>query len=117
MDEIEGLEHRGWEALSGPDGASFYDKLMTDDALMVFPGVTLDKPGTLRAIAGAKPWARHRLDDLHVAAAGDTAVVAYHATSQREGEDEYRARMSSVYARIDGRWRLLLHQQSPDPAG
>jgi hypothetical protein len=46
----------------------------------------------------------------------ETTVITYHATSQREGEDEYQARMSSVYADIGGRWRLILHQQSPDPA-
>lgn len=114
--EVEELERRGWKALSGPDGASFYDAVMTDDGLMVFPGLTLDKAGTLLAIAGARPWSSHRLDELRVVTTGETAVVTYHATSQREGEDEYRARMSSVYARIEDRWRLILHQQSPDPA-
>jgi hypothetical protein len=42
-------------------------------------------------------------------------VITYDATSQREGEDEYCARMSTVYLRRDGQWRLLLHQQSPSP--
>jgi uncharacterized protein (TIGR02246 family) len=113
--EVEDLERRGWEALSGPDGATFYADLMADAGLMVFPGLTLDKGATIRAIAGARPWSWFRLEDVRVIAGGDTAVVTYGATSQREGEDEYRARMSSVYARVDGRWRLVLHQQSPDP--
>lgn len=88
---------------------------MADVGLMVFPGLTLDKRATIRAIAGARPWCWFRLDALRVVEVGDSAVVTYVATSQREGEDEYRARMSSVYARVDGRWRLVLHQQSPDP--
>ena len=114
--EIEALERRGWEALSGPEGAAFYDDLMADDGLMIFSGLVLDKAGTLRAIDGAPPWASFTLGDVQVIDAGDAAVIAYHATSRRNGEAEYGARMSSVYARIDGRWRLLLHQQSPDPA-
>ena len=114
--EIEELEKRGWEALSGTEGAAFYDDLMTEHGMMVFPGLTLDKRGTVRAIAGERPWDRYRLEEMRVAEAGDTAVITYRATSQREGEAEYRARMSSVYARVDGRWRLVLHQQSPDPA-
>jgi uncharacterized protein (TIGR02246 family) len=113
--EVEELERRGWEALSGPDGAAFYDDLMADDGLMVFPGLTLDKSATIRAIRAEPPWATFRLDDVRVIETDDATVVTYHASSQRSGQDEYRARMSSVYARIDGRWRLLLHQQSPDP--
>ena len=116
MHEIEALERRGWEALSGPAGASFYDDLMTDDGLMVFPGVTLDKIATLRAIGGAQPWSSHQLDDVRLATAGDAAVVTYRATAQREGEEAYEASMSSVYVRLDGRWRLILHQQTPDPS-
>jgi hypothetical protein len=54
VSELEALEVRGWEALSGPDGAAFY-------------------------------------------------------------QEPYRALMSSVYARRDGRWRLVLHQQTPIP--
>lgn len=115
MNELEDLERRGWEALSGPDGATFYADLMADAALMVSPGLTLDKRATIRAIAGERPWSSFRLEDVRVVEVGDTAVVTYSATSQREGEDEYRARMSSVYARVDGRWRLVLHQRSPDP--
>ena len=113
--EIEQLERRGWDALSGGEGAAFYSDLMADAGLMVFPGLTLDKARTVRAIAAERPWQSYGLDDVRVAGAGDTAVITYRATSRRNGEAEYCARMSSVYVRLDGRWRLLLHQQSPDP--
>ena len=116
--EVERLERRGWEALSGPYGAGFYTDVMADDGLMVFPGIILDRAQSLRAIAGAPPWASFELEDVRVVAAGiDGAVVTYRATAQREGEAPYRAWMSSVYARRDGTWRLVLHQQSPDPPG
>jgi uncharacterized protein (TIGR02246 family) len=113
--EVEDLERSGWAALSGPNGAEFYDDVMADDGLMVFSGLTLDRRGAVRAIAAERPWSRHTLDDLRVVGDELTAVIAYRAVAQRAGEEEYRARMSSVYVRRDGRWRLLLHQQPPDP--
>ena len=116
--EIEALERRGWQALSGSDGAAFYADLMADDGLMVFPRLVLDKKHTIRAIAAERPWSTFNLEDLRFTQAGpDGAVVTYRATAQREGDAPYRALMSSVYARRDGAWRLVLHQQSPDPVG
>jgi uncharacterized protein (TIGR02246 family) len=116
--ELEALERQGWEALSGPSGAAFYEELMADDGLMVFPGLVLDKRDTLRAIAGERPWARFELSDVRVTrATPDAALVTYRAVSQRGEEAEYRALMTTVYARRDGRWRLVLHQQTPLPGG
>ena len=115
--ELEALERRGWEALSGPDGAAFYANLMADDGVMVFPGMTLDRTRTLRAIAAERPWSSFELTDLRVIEGGpDSAFVVYRAVAQRPGESTYRARMSTAYARREDRWRLVLHQQTPDPA-
>lgn len=114
--ELEHLERRGWGALSGDDGAAFYEDLMADDGLMVFPGLVLDKQHTVRAIAAEAPWTSFELADLRVIeGTPESAIVSYRATAQRDGEGEYRALMSTAYARRDGRWRLILHQQTPDP--
>ena len=114
MSELEALEREGWEALSGPNGAAFYDEQMADDGLMVFPGFVLDKRGSLEAISGAQPWTSFELSDLRVIEAGpDTGVITYRAAARREGAAPYHALMTSVYARRDGRWRLLLHHQTP----
>lgn len=114
-DELEALERQGWEALCGPKGADFYNDLMADDGVMVFPGVVLDKAATVDAIAGASAWQSFDLTDVNVVdAAPDTAFVTYSATAQRAGQASYRALMSSVYVRRDGRWRLVLHQQTPN---
>ncbi len=117
IDELEALEREGWAALTGPDGAAFYAEVMADDGLMVFPGMVLDKTATITAIAGAPPWQSFELDDVRqIMAASDSGIVTYRAKARRAGEDEYVALMSSVYVRREGRWRLLLHQQSPIPA-
>ena len=110
------LEREGWLALSGPDGALFYDDLMADDGLMVFPGSVLDKAASIEAIRGAAPWATFELADTRVVLpTPDTAIVAYRATAARAAAAPYRALMTSVYACRDGRWRLVLHQQTPSP--
>jgi uncharacterized protein (TIGR02246 family) len=116
MDEdLEQLERAGWRALSGPDGAAFYADLMADDGLMVFPGMIMTKADALAAIAAAEPWSSFELSDLRSMRDSDVAVVAYTATARR-GDATYTATMTSTYVQRDGRWRLLLHQQSPDPS-
>ncbi|MGH2428850.1 MAG: nuclear transport factor 2 family protein [Candidatus Limnocylindria bacterium] len=115
--EIETLERRGWEALSGTDGDAFYRDLMADDGLMVFPRLVLDKEQTITAIAAERPWSSFELTDVRVVEAGsDCAVISYRASARR-GPGPYDALMSTVYVRRDGRWQLVLHQQTPDPAG
>jgi uncharacterized protein (TIGR02246 family) len=84
----------------------------------VFPGMVLDREQTLRAIAAAPPWSTYELADVRVVeATPDSAIVIYRAGAQRAGEERYEANMTSVYARRDGRWRLVLHQQTPMPSG
>jgi hypothetical protein len=112
--ELEELERRGWEALSGAGGAAFYDDLMTDDGVMVFPGVVFDKAATITGIADAAPWASWEMADIRTFdLAADAGAITYRATAQRTGEPVYVALMTSVYGRRDGRWRLVLHQQTP----
>ena len=113
-DELEDLERDGWEALSGPNGAAFYEEVMHDDGLMVFPGLTMDKPASLQAIRQAGPWSSFELTDVRVVRVGDSGLVTYRAVGQRTGRAPYQAVMSTVYTRHGGRWRLLLHQQSPE---
>jgi hypothetical protein len=114
MDELERLERDGWDALSGADGAAFYEQCMADDGLMVFPGVVMDKAAALQAIAGARPWSSYALSSIRVVSATpESAIIAYHADARR-GEQEFAAEMTSHYVRRAGRWQLVLHQQSPD---
>ncbi len=116
MHELELLERRGWDALSGPDGAAFYEGVTADEALMVFPGIVLDKAQSLRAIADAPLWSRYELSDIRVVeGTPDATFVTYRATAARTGEGEYRALMTTVYVRRERGWQLVLHQQTPFP--
>src|SRR5207247_10781243 len=61
------LERRGWDALCSVNGARFYDDLMTDDALMVFPGTVMTKRESVAAIAAERPWTDYRIEDARAA--------------------------------------------------
>jgi hypothetical protein len=111
--EIEELERRGWAALSGPNGAAFYQDAMADDGFMVFPGMVMDKAIAIATIREVQPWSTFELSDVRTATDENAALVTYKARAQRAGEPEFEAVMSSVYVRRGGRWLLLLHQQSP----
>jgi hypothetical protein len=111
--EIERLERDGWSALSGPNGAEFYARVMADDGLMVFPGTVMDKAAALEAIRGAQPWSSFVLSDVRVSGDDSTELIVYGASARRGDAPTYVAEMSSVYVRRSGEWRLLLHQQSP----
>ena len=80
--ELEDLERRGWEALSGPGGADFYREVMADDGLMLFPGMMLDKAQAVETMASVAPWKRYELSDVRVIGSGpDSAIVVCFATA------------------------------------
>jgi len=112
--DLVDLERRGWEALTSPDGAAFYAEVLSDDAKMVFPDTVLTRQESLSAIAGAAPWSSFSLEDVHVLAVGaEGGIITYRAVATRAGAFTYDALMTSVYAKRDGAWRLVLHQQTP----
>jgi hypothetical protein len=111
--EIEALERRGWDALSGPGGAAFYEEVLADDGVMVFPGLVMDKRTALTTMSEVAPWSRYELSDVRVTTTEEVGLVTYKAVGQRSGQPQYEATMSSVYVRRGDSWKLLLHQQSP----
>ncbi len=117
LDRLQALEEAGWQALARGEGAAFYDKMMTEDAIMVVPGMVLTRDAVLASFKDVPPWATYQLDDEQVIQlSDDTALITYQATARREGaQTPYTAQMTSVYVFRDGAWRLALHQQTPPP--
>jgi len=115
--EIIDLERRGWDALTSPNGAAFYADLMTDDAMMVFPGSVMTKQESLAAMRSAKPWSSYKFEDPRVLRVGTGGrLVLYRVTAKRAGADPYDALMTSIYVRRSDGWKMVFHQQTPVPA-
>jgi Domain of unknown function (DUF4440) len=69
MQELIALEEQGWRALStgGEAAQAFYDAVLTDDAVMVFPrGLLLEGKAQILGAIDAQPWTAFRLDGPRV---------------------------------------------------
>ena len=116
LGDVWRLEQDGWQAIIAGTAREFYDRVLTDNAVMVVPGMVLDRDQVLASWDGVVPWQTYSLSDERVVSASpDATFVTYRATATRAGEKPYRALMSSVYVRSAGQWRLALHQQTPLP--
>lgn len=115
-DEIIGLEHDGWEALSssGEAARAFYERVLDRSVVMFLPGgmVLDDRAAIIDSMSGS-PWSSYELEDVRcVQPTPDTGVVAYGVVARRESV-EYSALMSSFYVRREDGWKLTFHQQTP----
>ncbi len=116
-DTLEGLERAGWDALCAGAGAHFYGDLMTTDGAMVLAnGALMNRDEVVTSLRDAPAWDGYELRDVRLVTTGqDGAALVYRATARRAGSPDFVAAMSSVYVRINGRWRLALYTQTPLP--
>lgn len=105
------MEERFW--LDGPD---FFESSMAPSARMVFPPPVRILSGRqiVEGLRNAPRWNSVDFQDTTETCLGETVVLAYKATGQRDGENPYVALCSSTYVREDGKWVLLAHQQTPE---
>ncbi|KRD42883.1 hypothetical protein ASE38_00880 [Cellulomonas sp. Root930] len=90
-----------------------YERVLHADALVVVPGAVLTRDECVRAMDASPGWDEVELGEPHLVESRTTATVVYPFVGRRRSTT-YRATLSSTYARDDsGRWRLLLHQQTP----
>jgi hypothetical protein len=114
--ELLELEEQGWRALASGQASEFYRTHLADDALMVVPGMVLDGQTFLQGADSGEPWATFEIEDPRVVGLTEnSAVVVYRVTAQRAGQPPYVAHLASAYARREGTWKLVYHQQTPIP--
>jgi len=90
-----------------------YERVLHEDAVVVVPGAVLTRDECVRAMVDSPGWDEVVLGEPRLVESRATATVVYPFTGTR-GSTTYRAVLSSTYTRDDdGRWRLLLHQQTP----
>lgn len=107
-DELLRIEHE-----LGAGSADAYRRHLAPEALIVLPHGVLDRDACIAAMEAATGWDELEITDARTLQLGDDGAVLTYAWRSRRGETSYTALMSSVYARRDGAWRLLLHQQTP----
>ena len=116
LSELLTLEKRGATALTSGGAIDFYARVLSEDALLVVPGMVIDKPTFLTAMGTEPAWTTFRIDKPRVVElTSDCAVLQYEATGTRDGQADFVACMSSTYVKRDGSWRLAFHQQTPNP--
>ena len=92
-----------------------YRRHLADEAVVVVPGAVLDRESCAAAMDSSAGWDEREISGARaLPLGGDAALLTYRWRSRR-GDDVYAAVMSSVYVRRDGRWQLVLHQQTPEP--
>ena len=108
--ELWELEERFWL-----DGAEAYRKRLVSDAVMVFPypaGI-LQGDAIIDGVESAPRWRSVVMSDRVFRRRGDTALLAYRASAEREGDPICEMLCASTYLNDGGEWRLISHQQTP----
>ena len=116
MQELIELETQGWQALSteGDAGKKFYASVLREDAVMLFPGgMRISGREQVLQSLGTQPWESFRIDDVvAIPLTATAATLVYTARAVRKGSEPYVALVSSTYV-YEGRWQLVVHQQTP----
>lgn len=116
MNELIALETQGWRELASPDGAGrrFYRSVLADAAVMLFPGgMMLSGKEAILASIGDQPWDDFAIEDERALMFGEACGAVVYRVTAASGEHQYVALISSTYAQRNGRWQLVLHQQTP----
>lgn len=110
-DELLRIERALWTG-----GAKPYRRHLGDECLVAFTemaGVS-SRERIAGSVEGGERWR-----DLEVDLRGllrpteDVAILTYEASARRGEDERYRALVSSAYARRDGAWKMVFHQQTP----
>jgi hypothetical protein len=113
------LLHRLGEFLDaiGAGDVAFFERNLTEDALLIFPGAgnVYTKAQCVATMGDHPPYTKYDIADPHIVhIGGNTAVLTHRATVLNTGWTASRALMvSSVLIKVDGVWRLALHQWTP----
>jgi uncharacterized protein YndB with AHSA1/START domain/ketosteroid isomerase-like protein len=101
----------------GAGDVPFFERYLTDDALLIFPGRdnVYTKAQGIAAMADHPPYIKYDMADPRIVHIGEsTAVLTHRATVMHAANTQPRSVMvSSVLVHEGGAWRLALHQWTP----
>jgi hypothetical protein len=111
-DELVALELGFWKATGDP---AYYREHMAADGLAVFAMGVMNRDAVIASTRGSDlaGWTDIEIAKPRMLPLTDgAAALVYEGSARRNGEP-YVANCTTVYARRDGMWRMVLHQQSP----
>jgi hypothetical protein len=110
--DLLALEKQFWTGDS-----AFYEQNVDESCLVAFNS---DMAGVMsNSDLAATVKNGNRWKDIEIELRGlvkpsdDTAILSYQARATRDNSERYAALVSSGYAKRDGRWKLVFHQQTP----
>jgi len=113
--ELLKLKDEALAATQRSDGA-FYRGYLADDAIAVVPAGIFDKEKIVQAMsAGAGFRSKEINDEKAMVLGSDSGLVTYRATFEKPDGTSSAAFVSTLYRRIDGKWKGIFYQQTPLP--
>jgi hypothetical protein len=94
-------------------GADAYRRYLHADAVLIVPGMVLDRVETIAAMDASPGWDEFTMERERVIPLAEGAALLTYRFDGRRGEVRYAAQMGSVYVERDGEWRMIFHQQTP----
>jgi ketosteroid isomerase-like protein len=112
--EIEALEYHLIDLLERRDLDAYASHLAEDYMRVNAAGRVDSKASVLEQFrSGAGSGGTSVPSDLDVRVYGDTAVLSFVLTIERNGEAVRRSRLVKVFVRRDGRWIMVHNQGTP----
>ncbi|HXV71335.1 MAG TPA: nuclear transport factor 2 family protein [Acidimicrobiia bacterium] len=109
--ELLEIEEAFWESSGDAD---FWRENFSEEGVIALPIGLMGKKEVIRSQKKARPWSEFAMKDASVVDLGDdVASITYRAMARRDDESDYSAMVTSVYARRNGEWQLMVHQQTP----
>lgn len=109
--ELLETEERFWQSSGDTE---FWVTHFNDEGVVALPMGLMEKTAVIQRQENARPWSDFAIKDAHVVDLGDdVASISYTAAGRRDGEPDYSAVVTSVYAKRNGEWQLMVHQQTP----
>ena len=109
------IEQAGWQALVDGTGRAHFRALVDDQVVVVLGprfGVVTGEAALDQLSGEMWSWFRVRAPQV-VAITDDVATITYRVIARRDFDAEHQAVVASTYRLVDGRWRLVVHQQTP----
>ena len=113
MSEVEALEHHLIDLLERRDLEAYAPHLAEDYMRVNARGIVASKDEALAGLASGANPVRQSPSDIEVRVYGDTAILTFVLTQEREGERSVRTRLVKVFVRREGSWIMVHNQGTP----